>query len=128
MKATVLAESSSYFLFCLGYLRYVHVYRRESGRCRSFPFFLKFFIIISFLVFLLCQHCFNNTFFVFATICWLILMALVVLGKHARIGTQCSLVQTQMKLMDFLRHKCPEHKSSRRDFKPWILSLRFQGH
>jgi hypothetical protein len=42
MEATVLAESSSYPIFSLGYLRYKDVHRHESGRCRSLPFFLTF--------------------------------------------------------------------------------------
>ena len=44
LQATVLAESSSYFFFSPGYLCYKDVYRRESGRCCSLPFFLKLFI------------------------------------------------------------------------------------
>jgi hypothetical protein len=43
MKATVLAEISSHFIFSLGYLHYKDVYRHESGRCRSLHFFLTFF-------------------------------------------------------------------------------------
>jgi hypothetical protein len=46
MKATVLAESSSYLIFSPGYLRYWDVNRHESGRCHSLPFFLTFFIIM----------------------------------------------------------------------------------
>ena len=41
MNATVLAESS--FIFQLDSLRYTDVYRCESGRCRTLPFFLTFF-------------------------------------------------------------------------------------
>ena len=41
MKATVLDESS--FIFPLGSLRYADVYRHESGRCCTLPFFLTFF-------------------------------------------------------------------------------------
>ena len=37
MKATVLAESS--FIFSPRSIRYADVYRRESGRCRTLPFF-----------------------------------------------------------------------------------------
>jgi hypothetical protein len=44
MKATVLAESSSYFIFSPGYLRYCDVYRCESVRCHTLPFFLTFFL------------------------------------------------------------------------------------
>ena len=51
MKATVLAESS--FMFSLGSLHHVDVYRRESGRCCSLPFFVTFFIIPPFQIFLL---------------------------------------------------------------------------
>ena len=40
MKATVLAESSLYFIFSLGSLCSSHVYRHESGRCCTLPFFL----------------------------------------------------------------------------------------
>ena len=43
MKATVLAESS--FIFSMVSLRYADVYRRESGRCRTLPWYLIFFII-----------------------------------------------------------------------------------
>jgi hypothetical protein len=46
MKATVLAESSIlYFIFSPGSLHYSDVYRCESGRCRTLPFFLIIFII-----------------------------------------------------------------------------------
>jgi hypothetical protein len=44
MKVTVLAESSSYFIFSPGDLRYEDYYRSESGRCWSLSFFLTFFI------------------------------------------------------------------------------------
>ena len=44
MKATVLAESSLYFIFCPGYHHYCDVYRHELGRCLTLPFFLTFFI------------------------------------------------------------------------------------
>ena len=37
-RATVLAESSSYFIFSLGYLHDYDVYRHESGRCHSLSF------------------------------------------------------------------------------------------
>ena len=40
MKVTVLTGSSSYLIFSLGYLRCKDVYRRESTRCCSLPFFL----------------------------------------------------------------------------------------
>ena len=53
MKATVLAEISMYFIFSPGYLCSSDVYRRDSGRCRTIPFFLTFFIISPFQVFLL---------------------------------------------------------------------------
>ena len=43
MKGTVLAASSTYFIFSLGYLRYSDVYRYESGRCCSLPF-LTFYV------------------------------------------------------------------------------------
>ena len=46
LKATLLAESS--FIFSPGSLHYADVYRRESGRCRTLPFFLTFFMT---------QHC-----------------------------------------------------------------------
>ena len=52
MKATVLAESSSYFIFSPGYLPYYNVYRCESGRCCLFPFFLTLIILLTFQVFL----------------------------------------------------------------------------
>ena len=29
---------------------------------------------------------------------------------------------------NFSRRKNPEHKSSERDFKPWVSNLRFQAH
>ena len=41
MKATVLAESSSFFIFSTSYLRYQD---GQSGRCRFLPSFLTFFI------------------------------------------------------------------------------------
>ena len=42
----MLAESSMlYFIFSLRSLCYGDVYRHESGSCRTFPFFLTFFII-----------------------------------------------------------------------------------
>ena len=43
MKATVLAETSLYFIFSPGSLCSSNVYRCESGRCRTLPFFLIFF-------------------------------------------------------------------------------------
>ena len=42
MKATVLAES--YFIFSLGSTCYADVYRRESRRCCTLPFFLTYFL------------------------------------------------------------------------------------
>ena len=56
MKAAVLAKSSSYFIFSPGPLRYCDVYRRESGRCLTLPFFLTVFYPLPFQVFLLYQH------------------------------------------------------------------------
>jgi hypothetical protein len=54
MEATVLAESSIlYFIFSPGSLCFGDVYRCESGRCRTLPFFLTFFIVLPFQVFLL---------------------------------------------------------------------------
>ena len=41
------------FIFSPGYLRYCDVYRCESGRCCTLPFFLTFLIILPFQVFLL---------------------------------------------------------------------------
>jgi hypothetical protein len=41
MKATVLAESPLYFIFSPESLRSSDVYRRESGRCHTLPFFLS---------------------------------------------------------------------------------------
>ena len=41
-KATVLAESSLYFIFSPGSLHSSGVYRRESDRCCTLPFFLTF--------------------------------------------------------------------------------------
>jgi hypothetical protein len=41
MKATMLAESS--FVFSPGSLCYNNVYRCESGRCHTLPFFIIFF-------------------------------------------------------------------------------------
>ena len=43
MKATVLAESSLYLIFSPGSFCFSDVYRRESGRCRTRPFFLTFY-------------------------------------------------------------------------------------
>ena len=40
MKATVLAESSTYFIFSPGSLHSSNIYRCESGRWRILPFFL----------------------------------------------------------------------------------------
>jgi hypothetical protein len=48
MKATVLAESSIYFIFSL---RSSDVYRHESGKSRTLPFFLNFFCHFTFLCF-----------------------------------------------------------------------------
>ena len=48
-----MAESSIYFIFSPGSLCSSDVYRCESGRCCTLPFFLTFFIISSFQVFLL---------------------------------------------------------------------------
>ena len=42
IKATVLAESSLYFIFSPGYLHYCDAYRQGSGRCCSLSFFLTF--------------------------------------------------------------------------------------
>ena len=56
MKATVLAESSSYFIFSLGYLHYYDTYKCESGRCCSLPFFLKFSIICHALIHFKCVY------------------------------------------------------------------------
>ena len=53
MKPTVLTESSLYFIFSLGSLCHSNVYRHESGRSHTLPFFLTFFIISPFQVFLL---------------------------------------------------------------------------
>jgi hypothetical protein len=39
MKATVLAKSSLYFIFLLGSLCSSNVYRHESSRCCTFPYF-----------------------------------------------------------------------------------------
>ena len=47
-KATVLAQSSSHFIFSSGYLRYCEVYIHESGRCRTLPLFLTFFYYFTF--------------------------------------------------------------------------------
>ena len=45
VKTTVFAESCIlYFIFSLGSLYYSDVYTRESGRCRTIPFFLTFFL------------------------------------------------------------------------------------
>ena len=46
MKATVLAESSLYFNFSSGSFCSNDVYRCESGRCCTFPFFLTFFYVL----------------------------------------------------------------------------------
>ena len=43
MKATVLAESSLYFIFSPSSLCSSDVCRHESGRCHTFPFFLTIF-------------------------------------------------------------------------------------
>ena len=48
MKATLLEESSLYFIFSPGSLCYSDVYRRESGRCHTLPFFLTFFYHFTF--------------------------------------------------------------------------------
>ena len=40
IKATVLAESSLYFIFSPGSLQYNDAYRHESSRCHTLPFFL----------------------------------------------------------------------------------------
>ena len=54
MNATVVTESSIlYFIFSQSSLRYCDVYRRESGKYRTLPFFLIFFTISPFQVFLL---------------------------------------------------------------------------
>ena len=44
MKATVLTESSIYFIFLHGFLRSSDVYGHESGRCHSLRFFLTFYL------------------------------------------------------------------------------------
>ena len=44
MKATVLAESSIHFIFSQSSFCPSNVYRHESGRCCTLPFFLTFFI------------------------------------------------------------------------------------
>ena len=51
MKATVLAESSIYFIFSPDSLHSSNVFRYESGRCRSLPFVLRFFYNFTFLGF-----------------------------------------------------------------------------
>ena len=48
MKATLLEESSLYFIFSPGSLCSSDVYGHESGRCRTFPFFLTFFYHFTF--------------------------------------------------------------------------------
>ena len=52
-KITLLAKSSLYFIFLPGSLCSSNVYRHESGRCHTLPFFLTFSIISPFQVFLL---------------------------------------------------------------------------
>ena len=45
IKATVLTETSIlYFIFPPGSLRYGDVYRCESVKCHTLPFFLTFFM------------------------------------------------------------------------------------
>ena len=44
MKATVLAESTLYFIFSLGSLHSSDIYRWKSGTCRTLPFFLTFYL------------------------------------------------------------------------------------
>ena len=44
MKAMVLVESSTYFIFASGSLYSSDVYRLESGRCHTLSFFLTFLI------------------------------------------------------------------------------------
>jgi hypothetical protein len=46
MKVTMLVESFLYFIFSPGFLHSSDVYRRDSDRYHTLPFFLKFFIII----------------------------------------------------------------------------------
>ena len=46
IEATVLAESSLYFIFSLGFFCSSDVYRHESGRCCTLPCFLTFFISV----------------------------------------------------------------------------------
>ena len=58
-KATVFAESSLYFIFSPGSFCSSNVYRHESGRCRTLPFFLTF-IISPFQVFLFINIFINN--------------------------------------------------------------------
>jgi hypothetical protein len=48
MKAILLAESSIYFIFSLGSLPSRDVYRCESGRYHTFPFFLRYFYHFTF--------------------------------------------------------------------------------
>ena len=45
MKATVFVESFLYLIFSPEYLRYHEVYRRESDRCHTLPFFLMFLLL-----------------------------------------------------------------------------------
>ena len=44
MKFRVLVKTLLYFIFSLGSLRSSDIYRHESGRCCTLPFFLKFFL------------------------------------------------------------------------------------
>ena len=53
IELSVTGSAESSFIFSLDFLRYADVYRRESGKCRTLPFFLTFFIISPFQVFLL---------------------------------------------------------------------------
>ena len=53
--------------------------------------------------------------------------ASVVSGYRALFEIQVSRAQTLLKSMDFSGRKNPEHKSSGRDFKLGVPSLRFQA-
>ena len=50
------------------------------------------------------------------------------LGVTCRLEIEGSRVQIWLRLMDFSGRKNPEHKSSGRDFKLGVPSLRFQAH
>ena len=59
MKATVLAESSIYFIFSPGYLCSSKFYRHESGRCHALPFFLQFLSVHSQCLYIIHQALIN---------------------------------------------------------------------